>query len=193
MLDKGIVLLTMARSRSSMTAEIFREHGVFFGRTWRPEDKRVGYNEHIRLKEIGKTARPNCYRDILTGMNPELRIRDFPQWWEQILNDEGYEGGPWGVKVDVFCSSLFDKLPHHKIGLWRNPGGILESCLRALGRYEPEEWEKIIEAHHREIRTMRTVINTDAVVNGFHGTIENAFRVCGLEYDRSIAEQVIRK
>lgn len=187
----GIVLLTMARSRSSMTAEIFREHGVFFGESGRPDDGFLGYNEHFQLKKIARKARPDCYEDIVANRDPFLRLPDFPAWWKATLDSEGYEGGTWGVKVDAFCSQLWPL--ELRVGIWRNPEGIRESCLRAFpDRFKPEEWDKIIEAHHAHMKDLGIhMIDTNAVVKGYYGTLERAFKLANMAFDPKIADRVI--
>ena len=192
-MDKGIVLLTMARSRSSMTAEIFKQHGVFFGNVKRPEDGGIGYNEHWEFKRFSKKTRPDCYKDILANRDPFLKIPGFPEYWERTLEGDGYRGGPWGVKVDAFCSELWPN--HPRIGIWRNPDGIKQSCLNIFpNRFKEEEWDRIIDAHHRQLKALDIpMIDTNALVRGFYGTLENAFRKLNISFNPDIADRVIEK
>ena len=192
-MDQGIVLLTMARSRSSMTAEIFREHGVFFGDVWRPREGFDGYNEHIELKKVARKARPDCYKDILANRDPFLKIPGFPEYWERTMEGDGYRQGPWGVKVDAFCSELWPN--HLQIGIWRNPDGIRESCLRTFPRrFSEKEWDCIISAHHRQMEALKIhMIDTNAVLRGFYGTLERAFKLFNMSFDPKIADRVIDK
>lgn len=192
-MDQGIVLLTMARSRSSMTAEIFREHGVFFGTVWRPREGFDGYNEHIEFKKISRKARPDCYKNIIRNEDPFLKIPGFPDWWERTLEGDGYQGGPWGVKVDAFCSEMWPN--HQKIGIWRNPDGIKQSCIRTFPRrFSEAEWDRIIDAHHRQLKALNVhLIDTNALVRGFYGTLEKAFKLLDISFNPKIADRVIVK
>lgn len=177
----------MARSRSSMTAEIFRQHGVFFGNTYRPKHRRIGYNESLVLKDYGREHRPEIYRSISKNKNPVLEIPR--EVIEEMLRDGGYTGGPWAVKVDAFC--VIDGI---QIGIWRNPDDIMASCKRVFSSQCDRYWGKIIAAHHDRMRDMQIpMINTDELIGGNYLSIERAFDKCGLEFDAKIAELCIQK
>lgn len=189
----AVVLLTMARSRSSMTAEIFRQHGVFFGDTWRPEDHRVGYNEHKWLKrQVQKmTDRGDLYAAILRDKPTAPQSVTFSQFMAQ-LRLEGYINGPWGVKADVFCFPMFGEVRSGWVGLWRDPDDIAASCERALGRRPPGDWDKIIKAHHDTLWDLGVpIIDTDKLVAGDDGALAAAIERLGIPYDANITDQVI--
>lgn len=187
----------MARSRSSMTAEIFRRHGVWFGKTrTMGQPGGIGYNENLQLKRLVRAARPELYTDLLMrGRDACPKIDDFPRVWRDLLRDEGYTGKrPWGAKVDAFCDTLFDGTDHIEIGIWRNPDDIADSCLRVLNHRfsDKRAWHKIIALHHERISDRDIpIINTDEVVAGNHTSIERAFEACDLEYDRKTADAII--
>lgn len=178
-----------------MVAEIFRRHDVFFGDTWRPEDGKVGYNEHKWLKKaVRKHREPDCYERILRGKDASLRIPNFPSLWRQHLITEGYQGGPWGLKVDAFCTPLLHDLQATLVKLWRDPDAIQESCLKALRRFEPYQWKRIIFAHHAHMKSLRGPdIDTDAVVQGNYSSLRRAFEASGLLFRAEIADRVIRR
>lgn len=189
----ALVILTMARSRSSMTAEIFRRHGVFFGAV-RPRGSGIGYNEHPKLKELGQRFRPDCYLDIIRGADPELKIGNFENRWIEILGDDGWDGNtPWGAKVDVFCHRIFSRFDPVFVGLYRNPDDILASCMRAMPRRFTEmEWEKIIAAHHNRMDDLNIpIINTDKLVEGDTSELEVTLDRLDLGLSEQIVNDVI--
>lgn len=196
---RPVILLTMGRSRSSMTAEIFRRHGVFFGNSWGIEDRqRIGYNEHRWIKTKIRNWRKELYINAILkdkgSPYPEPDC-DFATEWIAELKRNGWdEVAPWGVKVDVFCYNLFEQWPSSHIGIWRNEDDIAESCLRVLRHRtnKKEDWLKIIRAHHALIDALNIpVINTDELVAGNYKTLEAAFDHVGLEFDPSIAKGTI--
>lgn len=190
---RGILLLTMARSRSSMTAEIFRRHGVFFGdrKEWRGV-KVLGYNENLTFKKWARKARPDLYDEILRGGNDLVpQLDGFQKRWLEALRNEGWdEKSPWGNKVDVFCDKVYEPLDPIKIGIWRNKKDTVDSCQRGLNqKYSKEDWEKIVQKHHDYLEFLNIpVINTDAVRLGVYTSLHEAFEHCGLKLD----EQIVR-
>lgn len=187
----NLALLTMARSRSSVIAEIFREHGVFFGDTFRPEDKRVGYNEHKWFKAWIKKARPELYGEILADRVQRVQSEGFEAQFEDRLREEGWVGGPWGVKADVFCADLFPSAL--KVGIFRDPRDIADSAMAALGR-SMEDWTKIIGIHHLEIVSRcDRLINADEVVTGDDSSLRYTFDHLAIPYDKKITQEVLRR
>jgi hypothetical protein len=176
-----------------MTAEIFRRHGVFFGKTRKMGDGGVGYNENLTLKEIGRRLRKDCHDAILRRQDAVFAPDAFGDTWKAILESEGFKGGYWGAKVDAFCHRLFNDLPNHRVAIWRNEDDTVASCMRAFrNKRSEDEWRRIVRAHHSHLKNLNLpTINTDAIMAGDHSSIEKAFEVCGLTYDRSIAETVI--
>lgn len=197
---KNVVLLTMARSRSSMTAEIFRRHGWFFGEARKLEDRGVGYNENMAFKQWVKEWRPHLYLDILNnrGRKSEPNVpENFQQKWERQLKKEGWDGSsPWANKVDAFCDKVFDDCV--LIGIWRNPTSICESALRAIGHSiphgTPELWDDVIQAHHDRMSSLRIpMINTDAVVLGVYTSLHEAFEAAGGKLDEEIVKGFVKR
>lgn len=177
-----------------MTAEIFRRHDIFFGDVWRPEDGRVGYNEHKWIKKQVREYRPDCYNDILINRDPRLRIPAFPYRWNEQLEAEGYKGGPWGIKVDAFCTPLFEGMNVTLIKLWRNQSDIVKSALKTLKRWTPAQWRRIVDAHHERLAQLPGPdIDTDELVEGDYTTLEQAFEDIGILFDPKIADSVIRR
>lgn len=185
--ERGVVLLTMARSRSSMTAEIFRRHGVFFGNTVRRGGPRGGYNEHPVLKKLSREDRGDSFVPILEGRRPYpgFKLSSPPEF----LIDDGFRGEVWGVKVDAFCWPLFPDARF--VCLWRDPGAILLSCMRSFKPRSIGDWRTIIQAHHDEMRGRGMDINTDRLVEGDDSQLKAAIESLGLTYDPGITESVI--
>ena len=195
-MSSGIVLLTMARSRSSMVAEIFRRHGVFFGRTQKMEDGLIGYNENLTVKLMARKWRPSLFPELLAGGNKACPNPPdtFAEDWLNLLQKEGHEGGPWGAKVDAFCYKLYDGLDYTRIGIFRNPLDIRKSCMKVLRGIlsDPVQWDKVIKLHHELLYSLAIpMIDTDQLMIGNHTSLERAMKKCGLEYDREIGDSVI--
>jgi len=191
-MSDGIALLTMARSRSSMTCEIFRRHGVFFGNVWEPGE-RVGFNEHKELIKLAKQHRGYMYDALIRGKDPELRVPGLD--WVEIMRGDGYKGGPWGVKGDYFCHEMFAGAGC--VGIYRNPADIAVSCRKVFGgrNYSGNGlgyWQVIIDKHHDRMRELAVpVIDTDQLVGGDDTTLRAAFDFCDLEYDPDITRDVV--
>ncbi len=188
----NVCLLTMARSRSSMTAEIFRQHGYWFGRTFTMAKPGMGYNENQALKSWARKYRPNPYDAILDDKDPQMpdgaRVA-----WADIRKDEGWkEAQPWAVKVDAFCDQAF-KRTAHLIGIYRNPEDILASCKTAMGkRYSDEAWKKIIARHHAHLFKLDVpMIMTDEIVQGDYTSVARAFDQIALKLDPHVVESIV--
>ena len=188
----NVCLLTMARSRSSMTAEIFRQHGYWFGRTFTMAKPGMGYNENQALKRWARRHRLDPYVAILQKKDPQMP-RGVLMAWESIRKDEGWtEGTPWAVKVDAFCNEAFATRAH-LIGIYRNPEDILSSCLEAMpNRFTAEEWTKIIARHHAHMLGLGIpMIMTDELVQGDYTSVSKVFDKIGIELDAKTVHGII--
>lgn len=80
----GLVVMGGSRSGTSMTTGLFGVHGVWFGDCAGPTRINAkGFWENKALKRVYKG---------------QERAGDFPAWWEEQRQREGYSGGVWGAK-----------------------------------------------------------------------------------------------
>ena len=181
-----VVILTMARSRSSLIAGLFHAHGCWVGRVKGPDHfNRTGYFENFYIKRLIKRNRPDAdsYRTILKGRKPYPKVR-YPELVETIKND-GYKGGPWLSKVDVFAWPIYQG---KFVKVWRSREGILDSIKRTpfmnYRKFTPDEWRKVIDAHHEEMASIDGFdIDTDRLVNGDIQQLVEAIEGCGLTFN----------
>ncbi len=154
----------------------------------------MGYNEHPKLKELGRKFRPDCYLDIIRGSDPELKIGNFENRWIEILGNDGWDGNtPWGAKVDVFCHRMFSRFDPVFVGLYRDPSAIVQSCMRSMpGRFTEPEWERIVWAHHDRMNELQLpMINTDRLVEGHLDEVQDTLDRLDLGLSEQIVNDVI--
>lgn len=141
---KNVLIATMARSRSSVFVRLFVEHGWNPGAPPREADQwnRSGYLENKALKKFARERRENPYRAIIEGRDPRL--------YADVT--DVLPPAPWVQKVDAFCIPAFSGQSYELFRLYRDEDAILESCLKTpfmfQQGYSPDEWRKIIRAHH---------------------------------------------
>jgi hypothetical protein len=172
------------RSGTSMTAGLFAQHGVFFGRTGGPKSRnRKGNFENNWLAERVR-ARNEPLPD------------DWPApWWRQ-MHREGYSGGPFGYKlVAVHAAKVRPMRPDVVVLVHRDREAILASC-RAYGKGDRSaelERQRQIMAAIRGGWNWATVVSVrmEHLVRGWYGGIVPAFDALGVEFDREIADEFI--
>ena len=189
---RGLAILSCARSRSSMTAMIFRQHGCFFGDTSSFDKRPAGKNEHPKCKKESFKHRKNFNSLIEAGIDPTLVWPGFGKWWLQTLKDEGYnEMVPWGLKTDPFYyDCMKEELDPVFIKLWRPIEDIVPS-MSVMGK--GRDWQRIAEFHHEyQSRLPIPEINTDLLVKFDFSEIIPVFETLGMTFDETIARKIIK-
>lgn len=198
--DRLVCILTMARSRSSLVAELLHRHGVWTFEDIRQPDQfnQVRYHESQRVKKLINSHRQNIY-ETLTPTHP------WDTWHEQLIGiraSQSYKGGPWMVKVDVFCWPLFKHWDPLFVCVWRNCEGILSSIERTdfmqRQKRSEKEWRKIIWEHQAHLLQVQhneggIPIDTGQLVNGYDRHLRFIVETLGLEYKPKIARDVITR
>lgn len=182
-----------------MTAGIFARHGAWTGRCKPPSEANPrGFFENVTIKRalIRRYGKLTLARDVTDFearpfVEPQPGFRDEV---EQCLRADGYEGGPWLVKVSALYRSAFDDFPEARIvGVRRR--GVVEANLarrEMMGRASRERVERMVALHDREIAASGApVVDTDAVVGSDYETLRSAFAHCGMAFDRTIADEFV--
>lgn len=186
---KPIVLLTVPRSGSSMTASIFHAHGVWSGPTKEADEYNPhGYYESIPfLKEVHAYTKYATYPDINNyniGWRKKVR---------SIMHKYGYPGGPWFMKHSARHFALWNDFKPKFVCIIRKEESIRQS------------WKKINKARNTKISIRKdleamaylrknvdhTCVFTDDVVRGDYSSLRQAFEYCGLEFNPEIAKEKI--
>jgi len=188
---RPIVILGTPRSFTSLTAGIFRDHGVWFGKCREyTEFAPTGSCENARMKRILKSE---------LGAGLVLRgelAHSFEEWDEKILavmKDEGYLDGPLGFKHSAVYWPVWENFDVRFICCRRPQSSVVQSGQRTgMVAANAESWEK-----HQEI--MDSLVETGKAVNvygekyfeGDWTDLKKAFEFCDLEFDQKIAENLL--
>lgn len=186
---KPIILLTVPRSGSSMTASIFHAHGVWSGPT-KPADHN---NPHGYYESIPFLKHVHRYTKYATF--PTVDQYDFG-WKEKvqvILSEYGYKGGPWFMKHSARHMGLWNDFQPKFVCIIRKENSIHQS------------WKKINRERNTKISIRKDLeamayirknvphaaVYTDDVVRGDYTSLRNAFDYCGLTFSEEIAKSKI--
>lgn len=140
-MNAPILITGCARSGTSLVAGIINQRGAFGGKMSGPNmNNAKGMFENSRIRnDIVKPYFRTLNVDPL-GQYPLPKIEGMipPLGWstkiEQVMLDEGYEGGPWmykGAKLCLHWPVWNDAFPNAKwIIVRRKTSDIINSCLR---------------------------------------------------------------
>ena len=185
MYPEPIILLGSPRSGTSLIASIFAAHGVWVG-TSRPSDEGnpEGYFENIMLSEVRYRMGHG------DGLSKDLV--------HQLLESDGYEGGPWLVKHSPPTWRAWRQFSPKWILIKRNPVKLLESRIKC------GQWDMTREEHEIAIATDLVVMDgiefhysgleiwTDKLFSGCWSELEDAFEYCGLTLDVDKVKRILK-
>jgi len=189
MVDQPIIIISLPRSGSSMTAGIFAQHGVWVGPSKDADDHNAkGYFESLPFKQaiidaVGRIV----HRGVLA---PQV-----PGWKSQalgLIERHGYTGGPWLVKHSAMYYPIWHEFDARYICVRRDLKAIERSgrqsgYLRNAAAIPPH-----VEAmDHVRDHLGGVDVFTDEVVRGNYDSLERAFDYCGLELDPSIVNDFV--
>ncbi len=181
---KNILILTMARSRSSLLAEIIRQHGF---NCPEPYGFKTGYpagtNENPALKRLLNSKRGGDYRGVFKhDFYPHMLYADI----EHVMPPQ-----PWMCKVDTFCWPAFEDVEHVKILCMRRFEDVVASNVEKNHRYEKQQFEEIVTVHVTEAAKLDGfVVNTDHLVAGDYHEIKTAIEAAGAEFDAELTDSL---
>ncbi len=218
---KAPILITgCARSGTSMVAGIINKRGAFGGKMSGPNRNNAkGMFENARIR--GEIVKPFLRSMDMDPMGqyplPDVSQILIPPRWEdsvrRIMEEEGYEGGPWmykGAKMCLHWSVWNYAFPNAKwIIVRRKTSDIINSCIRtgfmrafgnrtnqvAVGaKDEREGWLWWVHQHEDRFREMMNaglnckVIWPERMVDGDYSQIKEMLEWLGLEWGPEITE-----
>lgn len=184
-----IVILGAPRSGTSMTAGIFAQHGVWTG-TCRPANSRnpKGFFEsepmrEVMLEHFGRLVHEAREAEYKDGMRPII---------EEAMRADGYEGGPWLVKLSALYWPMYLDFDPTWVLVRRDVEATIRSGRHSGYNSNPDS----VPLHHEVMDRIRDEhggvgVDTDAVVRGDYSTLERAFDAAGLDLDPAIANDFI--
>lgn len=184
-----IIIISLPRSGSSMTAGLFAKHGVWVG-PYRKGDRHnaKGYFESLPFKhEIIKTVGRIVHKGTLAP-----KVEGWKQTALNLIRANGYEGGPWLVKHSAMYYPLWHEFDAKYICVRRDPESIKASG-RASGYLKNAD---AIQPHINAMDYVRDHLGgvdvfTDELITGDYSSLERAFDNCLIDFDPAIANDFI--
>lgn len=184
-----IIIISLPRSGSSMTAGIFARHGVWVG-PYKDGDSRnaKGYYESLPFKQaIIKTVGKIVHKGVLA---PE--VKGWRQTAERILENNGYDGGPWLVKHSAMYYPIWHEFSPKFICVRRNVESVKKSG-KASGYLTNAA---AIQPHVEAMDYVRDHLGgvdvfTDEVVYGNFESLRRAFDHAGISFVPGIADDFV--
>jgi len=150
--DRPLLIISPGRSGSSYTAKQFHDAGVFGG-ILRKGDRHnpQGYFENIKLH---RELRIWYGIDWVSGPFPQEHT-DWNKHVCQVMNREGYQGGPWFFKCGAFYWETFQSFNPVYVKVWRDREKILNSFKRTgmLARFG-EQMPQIVDRQHEAMKSI---------------------------------------
>lgn len=177
----GVFISGHVRSGTSMTAGLFRAHGVFFGDCGGAvPDNPGGRLENRWLKQT---------------MHAE-RWSGWPETWFRRLEAEGWDGeSPWGAKLMPKWWRLMKETdPDVVVLCYRPEEDILASCERVGWKRSTEtvaqRWAAMDEIR-AEASGAVVRVDTPRLVSGDYGQVTEAFDALGMDFFEGRAREWI--
>lgn len=216
---KAPILITgCARSGTSLVAGIINMRGAFGGKMSGPTSNNVkGMFENVRIRnEVVKPYLRSIQADPM-GQYPLPNTQDMmiPSQWqkqiEEIIQSEGYEGGPWmykGAKMVLHWPVWNYAFPNAKwVIVRRKTSDIINSCIRTgfMSAFNSDSNQKAVggkdvwegwlwwvhEHEKRFVEMMQAGLNCKVIwpermVSGNYAQINEMLEWLGLEWDSEI-------
>lgn len=202
-MKRPICLWMTSRSRSSLVSKIFANHGVWWGNTY-AMTKGYQMYENQNIKQIQKSIirpkkgiLPFCEElelteDVLNEFHTALKRYLLTQ---SQTNPEA--SGKWCMKTGIEYFNAWKDLNPYNIFIKRDPVGVANSIVqKQIGDYK-----SAIDAINWRYDYMDRIqdsyggvfIDTDKIINGYYGEIEQALNYCGIEYNQRATESSINR
>jgi hypothetical protein len=178
----GVWVTGPSRTGTSLTAGLFVAHGVFFGNTGEGDEfNRKGYFEHPLLVEAVEGEHAN----------------QWPAAWWARLRAEGWNGKePWGCKRGPKAWPWAATLDPTVIVITTRPRSQIEASRKRWGRFS--QTRRALTKARRQLARIQAetsipivTVNTDAIVKGDYSRILPAFRLLGIPFNQTLADEWI--
>lgn len=190
-----ILILCHPRTRSSLVAKIFHNHGVWFGDV-PTKVNQWGYLhfENDAIKNVCREIGRNFYRKGGSIGDPVLVGKLDRQKVANKIEDLSPKD-PWGFKVGSEYYHLFEQFNPKIILVKREESGAVDSNAQKSNGTKKEARE----IYRRRMRQMKKIeketdahwVDTDDILSGDYTTIESAMDYCGLVYDENLTKRAI--
>ena len=135
------------------------------------------------MKKVLKRRWP----DIMQG-TPTRPQTGFRKEVIKTILEDGYEGGPWLVKMSTLYWPAWDACFDPKyVCVRRDPDAVFRSCKDTgmlITRKDDDFMRKIIDLHFAEMdKTGAPSVYTEELVGGDFSSLEKAMTHCGIEMD----------
>lgn len=178
-----------------MTAGLLALHGLWTG-ICKPADahNRRGYFQNELVDTALTRLYPGRVYDRLAPMP------DVPEWSVFVRNVrewEGYEGGPWLVKTNVFTWPVWLSLDPVFVFVWRDVESVVRSAQKHTpDLYDDDQWQRIVVAHHAEQRRVKAMrggfdIETPRLLAGDFSQVEVVLTHIGIPFDEAATEAFV--
>lgn len=184
-----VVIIGMPRSFTSLTAGIFRDHGVWFGKYKDSEYAPTGSCENFRLKRILKS-----HSGPIVHVGEECPpFPGFREKFEAVKKDEGYPGGPWGAKHSAVYWNVWKDYKPKYICCRRPIEGVLKSGERVnFASTNEAAYKKHYKIMDRLVSNGLAVdVRGEEYFKGNWSELERAFEFCGLDFNQKTAENLL--
>lgn len=173
-----IVIISLPRSGSSLTAGIFSEHGVWTGKCKKACQRNPkGFFENIRIcSEIDKRFRGYVHKG-----SPCPKVEDWGDVVAQCLESDGYTGGKWLIKHSAVYAPLWGDMNPIYVNVWRDKESIQKSG-KAAKIYNMNDG-----SYENHLKIMRDYGHVDVYPaefqDGDFSSIIYALEYCGIKPD----------
>lgn len=186
---RPVIILAAPRSFSSLTANIFYDHGCWIG-TCRAKDNfnPKGYYENLKYKQFLKE---NCGALANIGKEAEYKP-DYADKLIEIRNNDGYKDGPWLVKHSAMYWKIWKDLKPHYISVRRNTDSIINSGKSTGYIKNPHGIHMHVELmDNLEKNGISMRLDAKNYFTGDYSQISEIMKECGLTFNPYIAENII--
>jgi len=193
-----VVLITVARGRSSLVAHLFARHGLFIP-GGKDEVNGIDGNhpfggyESKHIKRSINSRRKSLYQDcVMTPPFPEFE----DEYWD-AMRQHGWDGAQQtGTKVDAMCYDVVACLDPHYVVLWRDRETLIDR-LMLRNSLKRDNATEVVDEHrmvlHAAVLAGASEVDTDALVHGDDRLLKEAIEgAMGVEYDPGIAARYVR-
>lgn len=186
--SRPIIIISMPRSGSSMTAGIFHKHGVWVGPYHKGDKTNAkGHFEGLPIKDLIKRR---VGAIVNKGILAEQH-RGFKHELLRILEEHNYSN-PWLFKCSAMYYPLFLDFEPHFICVRRDVNSIIASGKKTKFFVNEDAVQPHIDAMDAVVKHHNGVsVYTDEIIKGDYSSLQWALESCGLQMDKAIVDEFV--